>query len=103
MEQELEKYLEGIDELDHDCVKAICEAVEERYLEPNFKEVVRIYEEGYYIFYPDMDLEDVALEIIRNTINFPRNWEKYLDLPQMARDLEDDRYIETSYGTVCLE
>ena len=107
MEKEMEmlqNYLEElVDEFDHDCIKAIWEALKERDSEPNLEEAIYIYENGHYIFYHDMDLEDVALELIRDTTNFPRNWEKYLDLTKMASDLEDDRYIETFYGTIYLE
>lgn len=103
MEEALKTYLEDIDEFDHDCVKAICEAVKERNSEPTLEEVIRIYESGYYTFYPNMDLEDVALEIVRDTTDFPRNWEQYLDLTRMASDLQDDGYIETIYGTIYLE
>ena len=100
----LQNYLEElVDELDPDCVKAIWEALKERDGEPNLEEAIHIYKNGHYIFYHDMELEDVALEIIRDTTDFPRNWEKYLDLPQMASDLEYDGYIETTYGVIYLE
>jgi hypothetical protein len=106
MEKEMEmlqNYLEElVDEFDHPIVYAIWEALEERE-EPTFSEVRDIFEKSRFIFYHDMDLEDVAIEIIRDTTNFPRDWEKYLDLPKMASDLEDDGYIETNYGTIYLE
>ena len=51
-------------------------------------------------FYHDMDLVDVAYDIIEECYNLPDNLERYFDYEAFARDLEIEGYTETYYGTI---
>lgn len=53
-------------------------------------------------FYHDMDLEDVAREIVEDCYNLPENLERYFDYEAFARDLSFDGYVETDYGTILI-
>ena len=51
-------------------------------------------------FYHDMDLVDVAYDIVEECYNLPENIERYFDYEAFARDLGFDGYTETEYGTI---
>lgn len=51
-------------------------------------------------FYHDMDLEDVAYNIIEECYDLPEIVERYFDYKAFARDLGHDGYTETEYGTI---
>lgn len=51
-------------------------------------------------FYHDMDLVDVAYDIVEECYNLPENIERYFDYEAFARDLGFDGYTETDYGTI---
>lgn len=51
-------------------------------------------------FYHDMDLVDVAYDIVEECYNLPENLERYFDYEAFARDLEVEGYTETYYGTI---
>ena len=51
-------------------------------------------------FYHDMDLVDVAYDIVEDCYNLPENLERYFDYEAFARDLEIEGYTETNYGTI---
>ena len=51
-------------------------------------------------FYHDMDLVDVAYDIVEECYNLPENLERYFDYEAFARDLEIEGYTETYYGTI---
>ena len=51
-------------------------------------------------FYHDMDLVDVAYDIVEECYNLPENLERYFDYEAFARDLEIEGYTETNYGTI---
>ena len=53
-------------------------------------------------FYPEMDLEDVAHDIIEECYDLPEIAERYFDYKAFARDLGYDGYTETEYGVICL-
>ena len=53
-------------------------------------------------FYPEMDLEDVARDIIEECYDLPEIAERYFDYESFARDLGYDGYTETEYGVICL-
>lgn len=51
-------------------------------------------------FYHDMDLIDVAYDIVEECYSLPENLERYFDYEAFARDLEIEGYTETYYGTI---
>ena len=51
-------------------------------------------------FYHDMDLIDVAYDIVEDCYNLPENLERYFDYEAFARDLGFEGYTETDYGTI---
>lgn len=53
-------------------------------------------------FYPEMDLEDVARDIIEECYDLPEIAVRYFDYESFARDLGYDGYTETEYGVICL-
>lgn len=53
-------------------------------------------------FYPEMDLEDVARDIIEECYDLPEIALRYFDYESFARDLRYDGYTETEYGVICL-
>lgn len=66
----------------------------------NLEDALDNYENS--TFYPEMDLEDVARNIIENYYDLPEIAEHYFDYESFARDLGFDGYTETSYGVICL-
>ena len=55
------------------------------------------------IFYPSMELEDVAHEIIEECYDLPEMALRYFDYEAFARDLHFDGYNETSHGVICVQ
>ena len=53
--------------------------------------------------YHDMDLVDVAYDIVEDCYNLPENLERYFDYEAFARDLEIEGYTETYYGTILIQ
>lgn len=53
-------------------------------------------------FYPEMDLEDVARDIIEECYDLPEIALRYFNYESFARDLGYDGYTETEYGVICL-
>ena len=53
-------------------------------------------------FYPEMDLEDVARDIIEECYDLPEIPVQYFEYETFARDLGYDGYTETEYGVICL-
>ena len=66
----------------------------------NFDYAVEHYEDS--TFYPEMDLEDVARDIIEECYDLPEIAVHYFDYDAFARDLGYDGYTETEYGVICL-
>ena len=57
------------------------------------------------VFYRNMDLEDVAYELVQEcyfTKDTPEIFERYFDYKAFARDLSFDGYTEVSNGTILL-
>ncbi len=52
------------------------------------------------IFYPGMELIDVAYEIVEECYDLPEIAERYFDYEAFARDLGFDGYHETEYGVL---
>lgn len=66
----------------------------------DFREVMNILENENYVFYEDMDMEDVAYEIVENCYNLDEFAARYFDYKAFARDLSFDGYCEASNGVI---
>ena len=54
------------------------------------------------IFYPGMELIDVAYELVEECYDLPEIAQRYFDYEAFARDLGFDGYYETEYGVLCI-
>lgn len=52
------------------------------------------------IFYPGMELIDVAYELVEECCDLPEIAQRYFDYEAFARDLGFDGYYETEYGVL---
>lgn len=59
------------------------------------------YEE-HSVFYHDMDMEDVARNLVAETVDLPTWLDDYVDYEKLADNLEYDDYYETEYGVIQL-
>lgn len=69
-----------------------------------FAEAVERQQSGYFTFYPEQNMLDVAYEIVEECYfsdDVPEVFKNYFDYKAFARDLEFDGYRETSYGVIC--
>lgn len=66
----------------------------------NLEDALDNYENS--TFYPEMDLEDVARDIIEECYNLPEIAKRYFNYEAFAGDLGFDGYTETSYGVIYL-
>jgi antirestriction protein len=68
-----------------------------------FPEAVERQQRRYFTLYRNMDLEEVAEEIINEcyfTKDTPEIFTRYFDYEAFARDLRFDGYTETKYGVI---
>jgi antirestriction protein len=68
-----------------------------------FPEAVERQQRGYFTLYRNMDLEEVAEEIINECYfakDTPEIFTRYFDYKAFARDLRFDGYTETKYGVI---
>lgn len=69
-------------------------------------EVLNAIENGAYQFYEDMDLTDVATELVNEcyfTKDTPDIFARYFDYEAFGRDLSFDGYYETEWGVIYVE
>lgn len=69
----------------------------------DFEEAYDKQQRGYFAFYPGMDLEEVAEEIVNECYfskDTPDIFTRYFDYEAFARDLGFDGYYETEYGVI---
>lgn len=69
----------------------------------SFEEAMERQQRGCFTFYANMDLEEVAEEIVNDcyfTKDTPDILTRYFDYEAFARDLSFDGYEETSYGVI---
>jgi len=98
---ELNELCERLDELDsweQNVVFAYLECMNN-----DINEALDIVERGNFVFYPDMDLEDVAIEYVNECVftkETPEILTKYFDYDAFARDLGFDGYHETKWGVL---
>ena len=91
--------LDMIDGDDMDVIKA---AIEAWSYTPT--EALDRFQRGYFTFYPGMDLDEVAEELVEEcyfTKDTPDIFRTYFDYAAFARDLRFDGYEETSLGVIC--
>lgn len=100
----LNEKLQELDELDEDeqtTLTAIIEATGY-----DVEQSLDILQRGAYIFYPGMDLEDVAYELVEEcyfTKDTPDIFTRYFDYEAFARDLGFDGYTETEHGVIVID
>lgn len=72
----------------------------------NFRQAKEKQQEGSFVFYPGMDLIDVAHDMAdvmmdcHNLKEIPKFLQTYFDYEAFARDLGFDGYTETKYGVI---
>lgn len=98
---ELNDQLNELDDLDEYEQVEICAAVDA--FGYSFMEAYEKQQRGYFIFYRDMELEDVAYELVNEcyfTKDTPDFFTRYFDYDAFARDLGFDGYHETRWGVI---
>ena len=97
---ELAEKLEDLDEYDAAKLKA--------YIEIEGDDIVEVLESKsfeYSTFYPDMDLEDVARELVDSNFfgRVSSILARYINYDAIAHDLSCEGYYEVSNGTIYIE
>ena len=90
--------LESLEEWELEEVAAAMEA-----FSYSFLEAVDRQQRGYFTLYRNMDLEEVAEELVTDcyfTRDTPDIFIRYFDYAAFARDLSFDGYTETKYGVI---
>lgn len=98
---ELNGFINELDGLDEWEQKEIAAAIEA--FDYDFEEAMDKQQRGYFAFYPGMDLEEVAEELINEcyfTKDTPDIFTRYFDYAAFARDLGYDGYYETAHGVI---
>ena len=65
------------------------------------EEAIKRQKRGCFIFYRNMDLSEVAEELVEECYNLPEIALRYFDFDAFGRDLGFDGYTETKYGVIC--
>lgn len=97
----LNEWVQSLEDLDVWDQKEIAAAIEAWGY--SFDEAKDKHERGCFTFYPHMDLEELAEEIVNDcyfTKDTPDILTRYFDYSAFARDLSFDGYSETSYGVI---
>jgi antirestriction protein len=90
--------LEALDEWEQKEIEAAMEA-----FGYTFEEALEKQQQGYFTFYPDQELYDVAYELVNEcyfTKDTPELFERYFNYEAFARDLGFDGYVETKHGVI---
>ena len=99
--EELNNFINELDGLQEYERKEIAAAIEAYGYD--FMEAMEKQQRGYFTFYEDMDLEDVAEELVNEcyfTKDTPDILMRYFDYAAFARDLSFDGYTETTHGVI---
>lgn len=91
---ELVEEIEGMCEYELETVKAYCEVIDSD-LTRAVKNLDRC------TFYQNMELIDVAYELVEECYDLPEIAQRYFDYEAFARDLGYDGYYEASNGVIC--
>ena len=98
---ELNDFINELDGLDEWEQKEIAAAIEA--FGYDFEEAMDKQQCGYFTFYANMDLEEVAEELVDDcyfTKDTPDIFRNYFDYKAFARDLGFDGYYETTHGVI---
>lgn len=90
--------LESLEEWELEEIAAAIEA-----FEYSFMEAVDRQQRGYFTLYRNMDLTEVAEELVNEcyfTKDTPDIFTRYFDFEAFGRDLSFDGYTETKYGVI---
>ena len=68
--------------------------------EYSLEEAIDRQERRCFIFYPGMDMEEVAEELVNDCYDLPDFALRYFDFAAFARDLQFDGYTETEFGVI---
>ena len=68
--------------------------------EYSLEEAIDRQERGCFTFYPGMDMEEVAEELVNDCYDLPEFALRYFDFAAFARDLGFDGYTETAFGVI---
>ena len=93
------EYLWNLDDEEKEEMKAIAVALGTDDLD----ELVNIHSNGYFTFYHNMSMEDVAREIIDECYDIPENIKYYIDYERFTKDLKNDGYVEVANGVIRLD
>ena len=97
--QELNDFCQELDNMEEWEAEEIAAAMEAYGY--SFMEAMDRQQRGYFTFYPGLDLEEVAEELINECYDLPEFALRYFDYEAFARDLSFDGYTETKYGVIC--
>lgn len=94
---ELAERLTDLDECELEALKAYLDAVDN-----DLDAALDCIEGGDYCFYPNMDIEDVAAELVEEGYfgEIPKSIAYYIDYEAIARDLSIDNYYDASNGVI---
>lgn len=66
----------------------------------SLEEAIDQQERGCFTFYPGMNMEEVAEELVNDCCDLPDFALRYFDFAAFARDLRFDGYEETAFGVI---
>lgn len=93
--------LNDLSEYEQTVLAAIMEAITS-----DLDDALEYVQNGDYQFYPDMNLTDVAEELVQEcyfTKDTPDIFTRYFDYEAFGRDLHFDGYYETQYGVIYVD
>ena len=93
------EYLWNLEDEEKEEMKAIADALGT----DDLAEMVCIHRNGYFTFYHNMSMEEVAEEIIEECYDIPENIKYYIDYERFTRDLKNDGYTEVANGVIRLD
>ena len=93
------EYLWNLDDEEREEMKAIAEALGNDEL----TEMVEVHRNGYFTFYHNMNMEEVARELIDECYDIPENIKDYIDYGRFTRGLRNDGYEEVANGVIRLD
>lgn len=89
--------LENLDDYEKTTLIAIMESEDSR-----IDEALEMLNAERYVFYPDVDLEELAEQFVDEGIfgEISGNLVQYIDYERIAKDLSFEGYVETSVGVI---
>lgn len=99
--EELNQRIKELEELEEWELEEVASAMEA--FGYSFMEAVERQQQGYFTLYRDMDLTEVAEQLVNEcyfTKDTPDIFTRYFDYEAFGRDLGFDGYTETKYGVI---